>query len=502
MKGVSSMFIFVGKVLLIMMLASVSQAENVSKGSAGKAVFDHWTTERIKEATPRDLVIDHRGLGYLKGKSGNLKPYGHQVEVVNSTAAKSTTTSTTKPTARPLSPDADTLPPTISNMDPAQGSVFDAAYTFSAVVIDASGIKSVVFVVEYPDGVTTQSFNPSRSGDVWTVNLQGFSAGDWRWWVVAKDKGAKGGNTATSMAVDFSVGGGGSDTGSGTASDTIINGAWSFDGAVQTAAGRIYFEMPTNAKWKRWAGYVCSGTVIVDGVTGRSIILTAAHCVYDDVNHAFARNVMFIPNQAGTTGSGTDLNCDNDPVGCWAASYGVVDIEWTSRTFPENVAWDYAFYVVDDGDVSAYEGNGILGDILDVATTPLAMQFSSPFVDDGEVGKFSLDFTHALGYSYSDDPNFMYCAEDMTVESTVNWWLPSCGLSGGASGGPWVQPMSEGTGDGPIVSVNSWGYTTSPGMAGPRLDNTSASCVFSYAILEAGPASSTAGSAGVALTCP
>lgn len=62
-------------------------------------------------------------------------------------------------------------------------------------------------------------------------------------------------------------------------------------------------------------------------------------------------------------------------MGCWAASYGVVDTEWANRTFPDNVKWDYAFHVVDDSDVSAYEGNGILGDVLDVATSPLIMQF-------------------------------------------------------------------------------------------------------------------------------
>ncbi|OOZ35399.1 hypothetical protein BOW51_11385 [Solemya velesiana gill symbiont] len=98
-------------------------------------------------------------------------------------------------------------------------------------------------------------------------------------------------------------------------------------------------------------------------------------------------------------------------------------------------------------------------------------------VDDG--------FTHALGYSYSDDPNFMYCAEDMTTEEAAsinytNWWLPSCGLSGGSSGGPRVQPMDTETGSGPVISVNSWGYTSSPGMAGPKLTSGSstADCLF------------------------
>ena len=34
-----------------------------------------------------------------------------------------------------------------------------------------------------------------------------------------------------------------------------------------------------------------------------------------------------------------------------------------------------------------------------------------------------------------------------------------------------------------IISVNSWGYTTSPGMAEPKLSGTSAACVFTAAKL-------------------
>ena len=71
--------------------------------------------------------------------------------------------------------------------------------------------------------------------------------------------------------------------------------------------------------------------VLADGQRERispAWILTAAHCVYDDVNKAFARNVLFIPDQAGTTGAGTDQDCSNDPVGCWEPSHGVVDVDW------------------------------------------------------------------------------------------------------------------------------------------------------------------------------
>ena len=118
---------------------------------------------------------------------------------------------------------------------------------------------------------------------------------------------------------------------------------------MQTAAGRIYFEMPGNAKHKGpWSGYVCSGTVAYDEDTAdRSIIITASHCVYDDANKAFARNVLFIPNQAGG-GKRTDQDCSSDLLGCWLPSFGVVDVNWKTRTFPDNIKWDYAYYVVDD----------------------------------------------------------------------------------------------------------------------------------------------------------
>jgi hypothetical protein len=93
--------------------------------------------------------------------------------------------------------------------------------------------------------------------------------------------------------------------------------------------------------------------------------------------------------------------------------------------------------------------------------------------------------THALGYSYDVDPQFMYCADPMEQLDAADWWLPNCGLSGGSSGGPWSQPFNVSTGNGPIISVNSWGYTNQPGMAGPKLSGTSASCVFSRAKAQA-----------------
>jgi len=445
-------------------LAVASLASNSAHAAPNAAaVANHWTAERRAAALPRDLVIDSRGLAYLRRPDGGLSPHGHSAPPLDEdTRGK---------------PPSDGDSPVISDRSPHDGATVGSSATFTAVATDNDGISGVTFVVVYPNG-NIQNFNGTTAGnDTWTVTLIGFTDGDWGWYVVATDavKGKKNSTTSSTFGFTVDTGGGPVDPPSG---DTVENEQWLDGGVVQVNAGRIYFEMPGNPKRKRWRGYVCSGTVVTDDTEERSVIITAAHCVYDDVMKAFARNVLFIPNQQATSGSGTDSDCSNDPMGCWSPAFGVVDTNWTTRTFPGNKAWDYAYYVVSD--TGAHSGNGA-GGALEEATGGMIVSFDTPNFNDGEDGALSPDFTHGLGYSYSDDPNFMYCAEDMTTEGADNWWLPLCGLSGGSSGGPWVQPMDLVDGDGPIMSVNSWGYTTSPGMAGPFLSGTSAECLFELA---------------------
>ncbi len=493
------------------LVVQAAQADSSRSMDPAKArVVEYWTSERRASAIPRDFVIDPRGLGYLRRPDGSLQPYGHQIA-----AQDSRNPNIGPPPGAGGGGSNDTERPVISDMHPAQGETIGGTHTFSAIVTDNVGVKSVSFTIQYPDGSTTQTFDANAgANNTWSVTLQGFTDSDfWSWWIVAKDTAKKGGNTTTSPIIGFKVDTSGSG-GSGGNSDTVTNaewadGVWANGGAVQMAAGRLYFEMPKNAKWKGpWAAFVCSGTAVTDDTydpgNGRSIILTAAHCVYDDANKAFARNVLFIPNQAATSGSGTDQNCNNDPIGCWVPSYGVVDSDWTGATFPANILWDYAYYVVDAS--GAHLGDGTTDDSLEVAAGTLTIDFATPVYGTETPDTTSADYTHALGYSYNVDPNLMYCAEDMTTEGTANWWLGSCGLSGGSSGGPWVQPMNTVTGIGPVISLNSWGYTGSPGMAGPKLDSASASCVFGMAASGSPPGSTADGEAGTAVNtavdCP
>jgi len=166
--------------------AQQPQADSSRSMDPDKArVVEHWTNERRASAIPRDLVIDSRGLGYLRRPDGSLQPYGHQIVAENAANSPS-------PNARPGGGNSDTTPPTISNMNPAGGAVIGASYTFSATVTDASGVKSVSFTIRYPDGSTTQTFNANADAkDLWTVTLSGFSDDNWSWQVVAKDTAKK-----------------------------------------------------------------------------------------------------------------------------------------------------------------------------------------------------------------------------------------------------------------------------------------------------------------------
>lgn len=344
-----------------MVSAQAPQASDRAKDVANIKSF--WTRDRIVSAQPRDLVLDMRGLAYLKGRGGKLIPYGHSTPAV----------------PEPL---------------------------------------------------------------------------------------AKGGNNGGGPGGGGPGGGGSGGGGGDTGFESVKNAAWSAGGMVQRAAGRLFFVMDSS-------GYVCSGTLIDDGETesDRSIILTAAHCVYDDLKKAFAESAIFIPNQAGTSAAGTDADCSNDPEGCWVADFGVVSDQWRATEFPNNIPADYGFYAlgVNNSDPLYWSNEG-KPDSMDKIIAPMKVSFGA-----ANLGVY----TRALGYSYSDDPNFMYCGEPVTGSSYDGYLLPNCGMSGGASGGPWSQSPEVDLGDGPVISVNSYGPSRGKKyMGGPRLDNNDASCLF------------------------
>jgi len=112
---------------LCFMAPGSAQAQNARALDVRAArVIEHWTADRRAAATPRDLVIDERGLAYIRANGQALVPYGHNIAQ-----------------AAPGGGGKDTTAPTVSAMSPAAGATVGASASFSATVADASGVKTV-----------------------------------------------------------------------------------------------------------------------------------------------------------------------------------------------------------------------------------------------------------------------------------------------------------------------------------------------------------------------
>lgn len=214
-------------------------------------------------------------------------------------------------------------------------------------------------------------------------------------------------------------------------------------GDVQRLTGKVLFTMGG-------ANYVCSAAVADDGgadrtTSGRAVVLTAAHCVFDQATREFATNWTFIPDfDASPT-----YSCANTKYGCWTAQALVVHEQFASEgTFNETaIAHDFAFAVVGPGGkTGSSELDGLLkGEYLVQAGAP------------SEVS--ALGYPQARPYTGKD---LVYCRGSVFPDSNTGgatWGLP-CTMTGGASGGPWLDGLDRTTGaGGRLVSLNSYKYT-------------------------------------------
>ncbi len=246
-------------------------------------------------------------------------------------------------------------------------------------------------------------------------------------------------------------GGGGGGSGSGFTSGA----SWNAGGVIKERTGKVYFEMGGGA-------YVCSGTVATDTRAGYSLVLTAAHCAYDEVARRFATNWLFIPDfdQAPT------FTCGNTEYGCWTASSLVVHSGYaTAGGFnTQATLHDFAFAVVGPGGKSGAAQ-------LDQAVGSFPVSIPG-FTGTGQT-------SYAFGYPASGKykgNDLVYCAgsifEDPYNEE-LTWGLP-CKMTGGSSGGPWLSGFNTATASGSLSSLNSYGYGGVSAMHGPKFNSDTA----------------------------
>lgn len=238
--------------------------------------------------------------------------------------------------------------------------------------------------------------------------------------------------------------------GGGKARD-VTGASWSGGGLIGEASGKVYFEM-------NGAAYVCSGAVVTDARTDVSLVLTAAHCVYDETNGAFATRWLFIPNfDAAPT-----FSCDQTQHGCWTASALVVHSGYANAGGFNSQATqhDFAFAVVGAG------GKSDESKQLDTTVGSLPISFTS-LPNQTRV--------YAFGYpavGKYDGKDLAYCAGPLFFDpynSGLTYGL-KCDMTGGSSGGPWLSGFSETSGSGVLSSVNSYRYSSIAAMHGPKFN--------------------------------
>ena len=211
-----------------------------------------------------------------------------------------------------------------------------------------------------------------------------------------------------------------------------------------------------------------------DSATGRSVIVTAAHCVFDDVSKTFARSVLFIPGQDDRWQRHDRPGLQQRPAraagrrsSASSTATGPRPSSPTTRRGTTPTTWcPTAAAHVDRG------GRRGTATALDAAVGALPVSLRRR--------PRSGTSTYGPGVLVRRRTRTSCTARRRWARTgTVNWWLPqlrACPVARRADRGSsrWTPALASG----PIISVNSWGYTNQPGMAGPKLSGTSAECLF------------------------
>lgn len=211
---------------------------------------------------------------------------------------------------------------------------------------------------------------------------------------------------------------------------------------VEKITGKVFFTMAKQ-------DYVCSGSLINDGKTEIDIVVTAAHCVWNNSKNpsqsGFASNWAFYPNYLNT-----------GKVGGILATFLFAPTQFTNQTSFNTTATlnDFAFAVIPPSEVSDGSKPNVKTDTNLLKTVGSAFGYPQASPYNGQ-------FLYRSWGEISEDSN----------NGKQTWRIPS-DMTGGASGGPWYMGYSDGNNLGSTVSVNSYKYLgDSKGMYGPKFND-------------------------------
>ncbi len=302
------------------------------------------------------------------------------------------------------------------------------------------------------------------------------------------DPATRGFRPAPAKKPDGKPGGGkpGGDSG-GDSSATVAAASWEGEGGVAQTTGKVLFQMSGSY-------YVCSASVVDDQLEGQSLVLTAAHCVYDETKPeatAFATEWVFIPDYDALperlTADGKF--CASTAHGCWTAEAIAVHAGYAAAGGFNDQAVQHDFAVV------RVAGGGLDGTTeLDAAVGSQSAWFGGEVDADGAETPDTYLFGYPAEKKY-DGTDLVYSLGPLGRDPNTGGatYRVGSGLNGGSSGGGWYTPFDPETGDGLQISVNSYGYAGSKAMHGPVLGDDALAV---YEAAESAAGNVVAGSAG------
>jgi hypothetical protein len=237
--------------------------------------------------------------------------------------------------------------------------------------------------------------------------------------------------------------------------------SWTGGGPVGQRTGKVLFTMG-GGNW------VCSASAVTDSRGTHSLILTAGHCAYDEVNRAFATNWTYVPS----FDTAPTFTCAQSTYGCWTATPasggGLVvhnGYATAGRFNTQATIHDFAIAIVGPGGKTGtqLDGLGTYGIAYPgISTGGTVHSFGYP-----AAGKYhGNDLTYCTGPTFND------------LYNGNQTWGIACNMTGGSSGGPWLAGFTNSAGT--ATSLNSYGYSGIRNMYGPKF-NAKTQAVFNRA---------------------
>jgi len=210
---------------------------------------------------------------------------------------------------------------------------------------------------------------------------------------------------------------------------TVLADSELLSGMVTTKpliAGKVYFVMGGG-------NYLCSGSVV--NADNRDTVITAGHCVFEYERQIWATNWIFVPN----------YSLGSRPLGSFTMRKMATKSAWmSSRDFNNDVG--IVLMNPNERGQHIQDVAGGLGITLDPPRQGRSTSFGYPKnLNSGET------VSNCAGIPLS--PTFLSGFTGLQL---------SCAMTGGSSGGPWIQNYNVNARTGQQVSVNSFIVSNRP----------------------------------------